>query len=135
MSAAFGAGLAGMIFAEMLRFGLVPPFGFRIEGFLRSFTDERDTEIVILSHIYLLIGCAITVWIQQFTPPTREFSMSLITLCPYAGILALGVIDAMVRFDFMIYRNSSITCCRLPTLEFVLDATSGQRLKKLLKAL
>lgn len=93
-----------MIFAEGLRFGLIPPFGYKIELFMRSFTDSRDTGIVILSHIYLLLGCASTVWISRihYFTPSNELP-ALIQIAPYAGVLILGVGDTMVSKNNIVY--------------------------------
>ena len=98
MCAAFGAGVAGMIYAESLRLSLVPPFGARIHGFLSSFIDERDSGFIILSHIYLLLGCASSVWINASRLSPLLPSSSFQHFPPFAGVLVLGIADSMVSF-------------------------------------
>ena len=69
------------------------------------FTDERDTGVFVMTHIYLLLGCAVPVWLAIGNCVTHaELSNStendspgvlLFTLAQsLAGILALGVGDA-----------------------------------------
>lgn len=89
-SVAFGAGMAGLLLAEVLRYGRVPPVGILIDTFMSSFTDERDKGPIIVSHLYLLLGCALPLWLSQDGP--------VHSLGPYAGILVLGAGDAMASF-------------------------------------
>lgn len=90
-----------MVFAEGLRFGLIPPFGYRMDLFMKSFTDNRDLGVVILSHIYLLLGCASTVWINRlhFYEPVKMIH-NLYLIAPYSGVLVLGGADSAVMFFF-----------------------------------
>ena len=94
---AFGAAFAGMVFAEGLRFGLIPPVGHVMDRFLRSFTDNRDRGIVILSHIYLLLGCACTVWINRIHQ-IDNMVPSLSAIAPFAGVLILGGADSAASY-------------------------------------
>jgi len=52
-SMAFGAGLAALLIAEILRLGLAPPFGSSIHKYMSSFIDEKDQGQIITSHLYL----------------------------------------------------------------------------------
>jgi len=40
--------------------------GAKIDSFMRTFIDERDAGSLILTHLYLLVGCAAPVWL--YTP-------------------------------------------------------------------
>ena len=65
---------------------------------MNEFLDQKDSGTAILSHFYLLTGCANSVW---FEGPSR--------LLHYTGILALGVGDALVRC-----RPSILSFCSNP---------------------
>jgi dolichol kinase len=84
----FGLAVAGFLFIEMLRFGNVWPIGQFIESFLMTFVDEKDSGPLITTHIYLLLGCAIPVWLAD---------RYVVYLTPFAGLLIIGVGDSAVR--------------------------------------
>lgn len=77
------------------------------DTFMRKFTDSRDASLsddsytLIVTHIYLLIGCAIPVWITQdnsvqensvHSVPTQFFDNFFY---PSIGVLVLGIGDNM----------------------------------------
>lgn len=62
---AFGVALSGFIYLEYLRYFAVWPWGKSLHVFLTEFIDNRDLGPVILSHIYLLLGCASPVWLGR----------------------------------------------------------------------
>ncbi|KAI6122178.1 histidine kinase [Pisolithus croceorrhizus] len=80
----FSAAFALFIFAEYVRYFAVYPFGAAVHLFMNEFLDQKDSGTAILSHFYLLMGCAGAVWLEG---PSQ--------LDQYTGILALGVGDAM----------------------------------------
>ncbi|KAI5998742.1 Fph type histidine kinase [Pisolithus albus] len=80
----FSAAFALFIFAEYVRYFAVYPFGAAVHLFMNEFLDYKDSGTAILSHFYLLMGCAGAVWLEG---PSQ--------LDQYTGILALGVGDAM----------------------------------------
>ncbi|KAF9432398.1 hypothetical protein BGZ76_010851 [Entomortierella beljakovae] len=84
MHLAFSVGLAALIFLEYIRYFAVMPFGKEIHLFLIGFLDARDGGPIILSHLYLLVGCATPVWLAEHH-----------ILAGLSGIFALGVGDAM----------------------------------------
>jgi dolichol kinase len=84
MHIAFSVGLAALIFLEYVRYFAVVPFGKEIHLFLVGFLDARDGGPIILSHLYLLMGCAAPVWLAEQH-----------ILAGLSGIFALGVGDAM----------------------------------------
>ncbi|KAF9148940.1 hypothetical protein BG015_009294 [Linnemannia schmuckeri] len=84
MHIAFSVGLASLIFLEYIRYFAVVPFGKEIHLFLVGFLDGRDGGPIILSHLYLLMGCAAPVWLAEHH-----------ILAGLSGIFALGVGDAM----------------------------------------
>ncbi|KAJ3394331.1 hypothetical protein HDU92_007023 [Lobulomyces angularis] len=88
MHLAFSFATSAMIMLEYIRYFRVWPIGDYLQKFLILFVDSKDSGPAILSHIYLIIGCALPVWISRF----RGISFSVSGLC---GIITLGVGDSM----------------------------------------
>ncbi|KAK8957652.1 hypothetical protein KSP39_PZI000665 [Platanthera zijinensis] len=84
---AFGAALAAFLILEMMRVWKIWPFGHMLHQFMNAFTDHRDSEILIVSHFSLLLGCAIPKWMSS--------GFNDRPLAPFAGILSLGIGDTM----------------------------------------
>ncbi|KAG0269139.1 hypothetical protein DFQ27_004712 [Actinomortierella ambigua] len=84
MHLAFSVAVASMVFLEYIRYFAVYPIGKEIHLFLVGFLDDRDRGPIILSHLYLLIGCAAPVWLAGQD-----------VLAGLSGIFALGFGDAM----------------------------------------
>ncbi|TFY53040.1 hypothetical protein EVJ58_g9671 [Rhodofomes roseus] len=61
---AFSAAFALFVFAEYVRYFALYPFGASVHLFMNEFLDQKDSGTAILSHFYLLIGCAGTVWFE-----------------------------------------------------------------------
>ncbi|KAH9983087.1 hypothetical protein BJV74DRAFT_980805 [Russula compacta] len=81
---AFSAAFALFVFAEYVRYFALYPFGAAVHVFMNEFLDAKDSGTAILSHFYLLTGCAGALW---FEAPSR--------LLLYTGILTVGVGDAV----------------------------------------
>ncbi|KAH7884669.1 Fph type histidine kinase [Phlebopus sp. FC_14] len=80
----FSAAFALFIFAEYVRYFAIYPFGAAVHLFMNEFLDQKDSGTAILSHFYLLTGCAGSTWLEG---PSQ--------LLQFTGILALGVGDAL----------------------------------------
>jgi len=98
----FGIATAVLLLVEYIRLFRVPPLGKSLHGFMSAYLDHRDDGPLILTHIYLLLGCAIPVWMCGSGPTARPLHGGQTTwgvggLAPYAGIISLGVGDAAVR--------------------------------------
>ncbi|CAM1508174.1 Fc.00g050220.m01.CDS01 [Cosmosporella sp. VM-42] len=86
---------------DLLRASQLPPLSKPIASFLAPYVDGRDFRgPVVISHIFLLIGCAIPLWLALaslprtgtsylvgWEIPTREVSM-------VSGVLCVGLGDA-----------------------------------------
>ena len=83
-SLAFSIAFAIFTFAEYARFFAVYPIGAPIHVFFSEFIDSKDAGPVILSHFYLLTGCAGGLWLEGRG------------IMNYTGVLAVGVGDAFV---------------------------------------
>ncbi|CAL1366871.1 unnamed protein product [Linum trigynum] len=84
---AFGAALAVFLTLEIIRIWRIWPLGQLVHQFMNAFTDHRDSELLIVSHFSLLLGCALPIWLSS--------GYSDRPLAPFAGILSLGIGDTM----------------------------------------
>ncbi|KAH7873464.1 hypothetical protein F5879DRAFT_809358 [Lentinula edodes] len=80
----FSVAFALFTFAEYVRYFAIYPFGASIHLFMNEFLDQKDGGTAILSHFYLLTGCAGSLWLEGSSP-----------LLLFTGILVLGVGDAL----------------------------------------
>lgn len=93
--------LAIFLILDLLRASQLPPLSKPIASFLAPYVDGRDFRgPVVISHIFLLIGCAIPLWLALaslprtgsdylagWEVPTREVSM-------VSGVICVGLGDA-----------------------------------------
>ncbi|KAH8887452.1 hypothetical protein GQ53DRAFT_749933 [Thozetella sp. PMI_491] len=93
--------LAIFLLLDLLRASQLPPLSKPIAAFLTPYVDGRDLRgPVVISHIFLLIGCAIPLWLSLaavprigagyltgWETPTRDVSM-------VSGIVCVGLGDA-----------------------------------------
>lgn len=100
-SLALTIALAIFLLLDMLRASQLPPLSTPIKIFLQPYVDGRDYQgPVVVSHIFLLIGCAIPLWLslaslpragtgclRGWEVPTRELSM-------VSGVVCVGLGDA-----------------------------------------
>ncbi|CAM8943065.1 unnamed protein product [Rhodiola kirilowii] len=84
---AFGAALAVFLVLEIIRIWKMWPLGQLVHQFMTAFTDHRDSDILIVSHFSLLLGCALPIWMSS--------GYNDRPLAPFAGILSLGIGDTM----------------------------------------
>lgn len=84
MHLAFSSAFALFILCEYLRYCAVYPVGATLHFFLSQFLDNKDCGLVILSHAYLLSGCAVGVWLESQSRIAQQL-----------GVLVLGVGDSI----------------------------------------
>ncbi|CAL5024052.1 unnamed protein product [Urochloa decumbens] len=84
---AFGAAFGAFLTLEMIRIWEIYPLGRAVHQFMNAFTDHRDSDILIVSHFSLLLGCALPKWMSS--------GLNDRPLAPFAGILSLGIGDTM----------------------------------------
>lgn len=70
---------------QVIRFSALEPFAGVIEKCFESFRDDKDSGYLTLTHIYLLVGCALPLWIY----PTNAVH----SLLPYSGLISIGFGD------------------------------------------
>lgn len=93
--------LAAFLVLDLLRASQLPPLSKPLALFLAPYVDGRDLRgPVVISHIFLLIGCAIPLWLslgslpradhdhlKGWSVPTREIGM-------VSGVICVGLGDA-----------------------------------------
>jgi len=93
--------LAIFLLLDLFRASQLPPLSKSLAYFLTPYVDGRDLKgPVVISHIFLLIGCAIPLWlslgslprtgtgyVHGWEVPTREVSM-------VSGVICVGMGDA-----------------------------------------
>lgn len=61
----FSLAFALFNFAEYVRYFALYPFGAAVHLFLNEFLDKKDSGTAIMSHFYLLVGCAGGLWLDS----------------------------------------------------------------------
>ncbi|XP_049629998.1 dolichol kinase [Suncus etruscus] len=87
--------LAVFIFLEYVRYFRIKPLGHPLRSLLSLFLDERDSGPLILTHIYLLLGMSLPVWLIPRPCTQKDNLAGMRALMPYAGVLAVGVGDTV----------------------------------------
>ncbi|XP_054614207.1 dolichol kinase [Dunckerocampus dactyliophorus] len=87
--------LAVFLFLEYVRYFRIKPLGQPLRQLLTLFLDERDSGPLILTHIYLLLGMALPVWLFPDACAPKGILPGAGALVPYAGVLAVGVGDTV----------------------------------------
>ncbi|BEI81611.1 hypothetical protein CcaverHIS002_0207710 [Cutaneotrichosporon cavernicola] len=80
----FSVAFAAFTFAEYVRYFALWPLGASVHLFLNEFIDHKDSGTAILSHFYLLAGCATPLWLEGPSQILAHF-----------GVVSLGIGDAM----------------------------------------
>ncbi|KAI4816736.1 hypothetical protein KUCAC02_009049 [Chaenocephalus aceratus] len=87
--------LAVFLFLEYVRYFRIMPFGQLLRQLLTLFLDERDSGPLILTHVYLLIGMSLPLWLFPGPCAPHGVLPGAGGLVPYAGVLAVGVGDTV----------------------------------------
>ncbi|XP_076356561.1 dolichol kinase-like isoform X3 [Tachypleus tridentatus] len=85
---ASGVVFALFILIETIRFFKIPPVGEAVQTAFSVFLDEKDSGPLILTHIYLLVGCSLPLWICPVPLKTGKIPPPV-----WSGVLALGFGD------------------------------------------
>jgi dolichol kinase len=92
LSLSYVVALSVFCLVECIRALAIPPFGAQIADFMKAFIDHRDGGRTILTHSYLLVGCALPLWLSTSSSGQAQHQHAL---AANAGIIALGIGDAM----------------------------------------
>eukprot|EP01041_Mallomonas_annulata_P004331 gene4331-8619_t len=108
-----GVALCALLLLEFARFmddgyGLFGSTIRYLRSYYETFLDNRDARGLVLTHIYLLLGCATPIWIAAYVYNTVDQSYSFSSsyhgygrygswpLLPHLGWITVGVGDAVV---------------------------------------
>lgn len=93
--------LAGFLLLDLFRASQLPPVSKPLTRFLAPYVDGRDHRgPIIVSHIFLLIGCAIPLWLslaavpRQGTDPWVGWDTAMRDLSMVSGVVCVGMGDA-----------------------------------------
>jgi dolichol kinase len=93
--------LALFLILDLIRASQLPPLSRPIASFLTPYVDGRDLRgPVVVSHIFLLIGCAVPLWLSlagmQFLgdEPWRNWEVAKRDVSMIAGVVCVGMGDA-----------------------------------------
>ena len=93
--------LAIFILLDLIRASQLPPLSKPIARFLTPYVDGRDLRgPVVVSHIFLLIGCAIPLWLslagveRSGGEPWREWGVKSRDISMVSGVVCVGMGDA-----------------------------------------
>ncbi|KAG5834526.1 dolichol kinase [Anguilla rostrata] len=87
--------LAAFLLLEYVRYFRIRPLGQLLRQLLTLFLDERDSGPLILTHIYLLLGMSLPIWLFPGPCAPKGSLPGAGGLVPYAGVLSVGVGDTM----------------------------------------
>lgn len=93
--------LAVFLMLDLFRASQLPPISRPLTNFLAPYVDGRDYRgPVIVSHIFLLIGCAIPLWLslsstdRTGTAPWQGWEVTSRDLSMVSGVICVGMGDA-----------------------------------------
>jgi dolichol kinase len=91
--------LAVFLLLEAIRAGQVPPLGNALARFVAPYVDGRDLRgPVVVSHIFLLVGCAVPLWFSLASTLRDETGWELAhdqrDVGMLAGVICVGMGDA-----------------------------------------
>ena len=83
-----------LLVLDGLRAVRAPGVGQALHTYMVQFTDERDEGVLILTHVYLLLGCAMPVWLAVLGETADEELAGRSTLLfALGGVLTVGIGD------------------------------------------
>jgi dolichol kinase len=98
---ALGLILAIFLILDLLRASQLPPLSKPLAYFLTPYVDGRDLRgPVVVSHIFLLIGCAVPLWLSLAgasffgEEPWRDWEVRSRDVSMVAGVVCVGMGDA-----------------------------------------
>lgn len=102
LALAFTVALQALVLAELIRALHLQPalLSNTLHRYMTGYTDTRDAGVLVRTHIYLLLGCALPVVVDVvagYPSPSLSSGAAAGTalLAPLSGILAVGVGDAV----------------------------------------
>ena len=95
---ALAVAMALFALVEVVRANRVPPLAAHVDRFMRRFVDARDGRALLLTHQYLLAGCAAPLLLCSsidLDPSSHARAPLARAAAPLAGLIAVGIGDAV----------------------------------------
>lgn len=118
LASALAIAFVVFVVLEVLRIGNIRFFSGledHIYRFMSSFIDKRDQGKVYMTHITLLLGLAVPIWLS--TPYIDQINDTYSILLSFAGIIATGVGDAMASTVGILFGTIRIATKTSKTLQ------------------
>jgi len=96
MTLAFAVAMSIFMVLESLRISDVPAVVNAMNSYMSVYRDERDEGAAVLTHIYLLVGCALPVFFTYFV--LRGIFSAQGLLIAISGVSVTGLGDAVASF-------------------------------------
>eukprot|EP01132_Coremiostelium_polycephalum_P000419 gene419-531_t len=101
MTLSFSVAISALVLLELVKYARAPPLAHYIRLYMDRFIDHRDSGIIVLTHIYLLLGCSIPVFFSyisdQIVHPQQQHT-TIHFLSAFSGLLTIGVGDTMASY-------------------------------------
>ncbi|KAM9977278.1 hypothetical protein ACTFIR_011137 [Dictyostelium discoideum] len=103
MVLSYSVSISALILLELLKYSLAPPLALPIRHYMDRFLDDRDSGLITTTHIYLLLGCSIPLFLTFFMDLIHLGSSGIQSnsyhfLSPFSGILTIGIGDTMASY-------------------------------------
>ncbi|KNC53327.1 uncharacterized protein AMSG_08824 [Thecamonas trahens ATCC 50062] len=126
MVLAYAAAMCMFVVAETVRVLRVEVFGVCVgswlDGVLDQFIDDRDSGVLVVTHSYLLIGCALPLVVHRTAGAAASDGVEAVVTT--LGVVVLGVADAAASFVGTRYGSIKWPGSRLNTTVAVYEAAS-----------
>nr|CAG4642726.1 EOG090X0BFL [Evadne anonyx] len=96
--------LCGFLFIEAIRLFNFEPIGPFLEKSLSQFLDSKDEGLLILTHIYLLVGCSLPIWIFPNDITSNKTDILVLS----SGIISLGIGDTAASVGGSLWGKTKI---------------------------
>lgn len=96
--------LCGFLFIEAIRLFNFEPIGPFLEKSLSQFLDSKDEGLLILTHIYLLVGCSLPIWIFPSNITSNKNEIMILS----SGIISLGIGDTAASIGGSLWGRTKI---------------------------
>lgn len=122
---ASGGMIIVMLVLEMIRAWDLWPIGSHLEGICGSLRGKWDNKYLTLSHIYLLVGTMVPLWLLPQASNPSKISLS-------SGVLAVGVGDAAAAIVGTLYGRTQISPESSKTIEGLIGNILAMAIFKLI---
>jgi len=92
---ALGVAFSLMALLEIMRASGPRVFGRLIDPYMQENIDERDRGSLILTHLYLLAGCALPIWMSNSVANSTDSRSKLTSFLACSGLISVGIGDAV----------------------------------------